>query len=64
MDNPFVTKGYGDDGKAFIKKHHLQTVSVVNAAVRGLLEKDLITEDKGSYSVYDPFFALWLRLNS
>jgi len=48
-------------GRAFIKKHHLQTVSVVNAAVRGLLEKDLITEDKGSYSVYDPFFALWLK---
>jgi hypothetical protein len=47
--------------KSFIKKYHLQTVSVVNAAVRGLLDKDLITEDKGTYSVYDPFFALWLQ---
>lgn len=53
-------KAKGITGKTFIKKHHLQTVSVVNAAVRGLLEKDLITEDKGTYSVYDPFFALWL----
>lgn len=47
-------------GKAFIKKYHLQTVSVITAAVRALLEKDLITTDKGTYSVYDPFFALWL----
>lgn len=51
----------GITGKAFIKKHHLQTVSVITAAVRGLLEKDLITVDKGIYTVYDPFFALWLR---
>jgi len=47
--------------KSFIKKYHLQTVSVVTAAVRGLLEKDLITADKGVYTIYDPFFALWLR---
>ena len=51
-------------GKTFIKKYHLQTVSVVNAAVRGLLEKDLITEDKGVYSIYDPFYALWLQQNA
>ncbi|MBR4218085.1 MAG: ATP-binding protein [Bacteroidales bacterium] len=48
-------------GKAFIKKYHLQTVSVITAAVRSLLDKDLITSDKGIYTVYDPFFALWLR---
>lgn len=48
-------------GKTFIKKHHLQTASVINAAVRGLLEKDFITVDKGVYTIYDPFFALWLR---
>ena len=48
-------------GKAFIKKYRMQTASAVNAAVRGLLEKDFITQDKDSYSLYDPFFALWLR---
>lgn len=48
-------------GKTFIKKHHLQTSSVINAAVRGLLEKDFITVDKGVYTIYDPFFALWLK---
>lgn len=51
-------------GKAFIKKYHLQTVSVVNAAVRGLLDKDLIAEDKGTYTIYDPFFALWIQQNT
>lgn len=48
-------------GKVFIKKYRLQTASVVSAAIRGLLEKDFITQNKGSYSVYDPFFAFWLK---
>lgn len=51
----------GISGRAFIKKHHLQTVSVVTAAVRSLLDKDFITHDKNVYSVYDPFFGLWIR---
>lgn len=51
----------GITGKQFIKKYHLQTASVVNAATRSLLEKDFITVDKGAYTIYDPFFALWLR---
>lgn len=46
--------------KVFVKKYHLQTVSVVTAAVRALLDKDFITLDKGVYTVYDPFFALWI----
>lgn len=50
--------------KAFIKRHHLQTGSVVTAAVRGLLDKDFITQDKNTYMVYDPFFALWLQQNT
>ncbi len=54
-------KAKGITGKTFIKKYRLQTVSVVNAAIRGLLEKDLVTEDKGTYTVYDPFFAYWLQ---
>lgn len=46
--------------KIFVKKYHLQTASVVTAAVRGLLDKDFITHDKSIYTVYDPFFALWI----
>ena len=56
-------KATGITSKAFVKKHHLQTVSVVTAAIRGLLDKDFITQDKNAYMVYDPFFALWMTLN-
>lgn len=48
-------------GKNFIKKYRLQTASAVTAAIRGLLEKDFITQERDSYMVYDPFFALWLK---
>ena len=54
-------KAKGITGKAFLKRYHLQTPSVVTAAIRGLLEKDFITFDDGAYFIYDPFFALWLR---
>lgn len=54
------------DGKAtnitsqpFLQRHHL-TASTVQAAVKGLMEKDFITQELGTYSVYDQFFALWL----
>ena len=48
-------------GKNFITRYRLQTASVVSAALRGLLEKDFVTQDKDVYSVYDPFFAFWLK---
>jgi hypothetical protein len=32
----------------------------VQAAVKGLLEKDFVTHDLGTYYVYDQFFAQWL----
>ncbi|MBQ7443671.1 MAG: ATP-binding protein [Bacteroidaceae bacterium] len=46
--------------KNFLKRHHLQTPSVATAAARGLLDKDFITHDEGTYQVYDPFLTLWL----
>ena len=36
---------------------------MVQAAVKGLLEKDFITLDMGVYSLYDLFFAQWLLRN-
>ena len=45
--------------RPFLQRHHL-TSSTVQAAVRGLLEKDFITQDLGTYEVYDKFFAQWL----
>lgn len=56
-----------EEGKAsnitsrpFLQRHHL-TASSVQAAVKGLLEKDFITQEIGVYTVYDQFFAQWLK---
>ena len=46
---------------AFIKRNKLNSASSVSSALKGLLDKDFITEDKNVYSVYDQFFALWLK---
>ena len=54
-------KATGITGHPFLKRHHLQTASVVSSAVRGLLEKDFITQEKSVYMIYDPFFGLWLK---
>lgn len=45
--------------RPFLQRHHL-TASMVQAAVKGLLDKDFITQDMGIYSLYDQFFAQWL----
>lgn len=51
----------GISGGNFAKRHHLQSPSAVVSAVKGLLEKDFITQDKNVYKVYDRFFQLWLE---
>lgn len=47
-------------GSRYVKKYRLTSASSVQAALKGLLEKDFITTEQGTYSVYDKFFALWL----
>lgn len=58
------------DGKAtkitsvnFVKRHKMYSTSTVQSACNGLLDKELITEENGVYSVYDKFFDIWLREN-
>ena len=46
---------------AFVKRNKINSASSVSSALKGLLDKDFITEDKNTYSVYDQFFALWLK---
>lgn len=48
-------------GGDFIRRHNLNSASSVDSALGGLLEKDFITKDKDSYSLYDQFFTLWLK---
>lgn len=48
-------------GGAFIKKHSLLSASSVQAAMKKLLELDLITLDDGFYTIPDHFFSLYIR---
>ena len=48
---------------AFIKKHALDSASSVQSAMRGLLEKEIVTNDNGEYHVSDFFFQHWLQEN-
>ena len=65
-----VLRAIARDGKAknltsgaFIKRHALQSASSVKSAVPALLDKGLITSDKGIYQVYDKFLEMWLQFN-
>ena len=60
----------GKEGKAtnltsgkFAKKHGLTSPSSVKSAVPALIDKGLLTMEKGTYQVYDRFFQLWLLQN-
>lgn len=48
-------------GGKFAHKYHLPSASSVVSAVKGLLEKDFITQTDNVYYVYDRFFQLWLE---
>ena len=48
-------------GGAFIKKHTLLSASSVQAAMKKLLELDLITLDDGFYVIPDRFLSLYIR---
>jgi DNA-binding MarR family transcriptional regulator len=45
----------------FIKKHRLHSSSSVQAALKGLLEKDFITKESDEFQIYDKFFGIWLK---
>ena len=47
----------------FIKRHGLASPNSVKSAIPALIDKGLLTQDKGIYKVYDLFFALWLVKN-
>lgn len=45
----------------FVRRHKLQSPNSVKSAIPALLEKDLITCDKGAYAVYDKLLEIWLN---
>lgn len=50
----------GVTSAAFLQAHALPSASMVQSAVRGLLEKEYITLFHGVYSVYDLFLGYWI----
>jgi len=48
-------------GSTFIKKHALLSASSVQAAMKKLLDLDLITMDDGCYTIPDRFFSLYIK---
>lgn len=47
----------------FIKKHSLTSSSSVQSALKGLLDKDFVTHERGTYQVYDKFLVSWINKN-
>lgn len=63
-----VLRAIAREGKAerimsaeFVGKYNLGSASSVMSAVNGLLEKGILTKDKGEYFVYDHFLKFWLN---
>ena len=48
------------NSKNFLSHNHLGAASTVHAAAKSLVEKELLIENKGKYSVYDRFLAIYL----
>ena len=46
---------------SFVRKYSLTSASSVNSAVKGLLDKGLLTQNRGIYQVYDLFLDVWIR---
>ena len=43
----------------FSRKYNI-TASAAQAAVKGLMEKGLVTYERGNYRLYDYFLQIWL----
>ena len=50
----------GITSAAFIRRYQLPSASSIQSAVKGLLEKEIITTDEGTYRIYDYFFSYWM----
>lgn len=57
--------GYAENvtSGGFTKRHGLASPNSVKSAIPALIDKGLLTQDKGVYKVYDLFFAIWLVKN-
>ena len=49
--------------KEFLRKYNLGTPSTIATALKALLEKELVTDENGTYFVQDIFLSSWLDIN-
>ena len=54
-------KARGITSSTFVRKYALPSASSVNSAAKGLLDKGLLTCNRGEYQVYDLFLDIWIR---
>lgn len=54
-------KGRELTSSKFIRKYHLPSASTIQTALKSLLDKQLITQNLGTYEVYDKFLSLWIN---
>lgn len=56
-------KAIGVTSGKFIKKYKLNTPSSVQAALKGLLDKNLVLQEQNQYEVSDKLLSVWLLRN-
>ena len=56
-------KATGVTSGKFIKKYKLSTPSSVQAALKGLLEKNLVSQEQNQYEIADKLLGVWLQKN-
>jgi uncharacterized protein len=49
------------NSQEFLSKYNLGAASTVQSALVALVEKELVLEEGGVYSIYDRFLGMWLR---
>lgn len=49
------------NSQQFLSKYNLGAASTVQSALAALVEKELVLEEGGVYSIYDRFLGMWLR---
>lgn len=56
-------KATGVTSEKFIKKYRLSTPSSVQAALKGLQEKNLVSQEQNQYEISDKLLGVWLQKN-
>ena len=48
-------------GGRFIRQHNMLSASIVQSALRGLLDKEIVYRTPKGYIIYDRFMSIWLK---